>query len=147
MAKVTRYSFPENLLRRLQLRDGGCIEYTGAKKDNGYGTLRGVGRMVYAHRAMYELMIGPIPDGLVIDHLCRNRWCVNPGHMEAVTHRENLTRGNGWSGRHARATHCPQGHPYDEANTYLRPDGKGRDCRKCRTAASRTRKRKIRAES
>ena len=87
--------------------------------------------MALAHRFAYETFVGPIPEGLTIDHLCRIRHCVNPEHLEAVTDRVNILRGEGISAQHARATHCPQGHPYDLINTYVAPDG-DRDCRDCR---------------
>jgi hypothetical protein len=79
--------------------------------------------------------VGPIPRGLVIDHLCRNTICVNPDHMQVVTVRENTLRGNTFQARNLRKTHCPQGHPYDQANTYLHR-GK-RHCRICQRDANR----------
>lgn len=89
-----------------------------------------------AHRIAYELEIGSIPDDMVLDHLCRNRACVNPAHVEPVTDLVNILRGRGWSGRNARKTHCPRGHPYNEKNTYL---GKRnmRQCRACDTEKHR----------
>lgn len=86
-----------------------------------------------AHRVAWEIIHGPIPDGLVLDHLCRNRGCVNPGHLELVTDRVNILRGTGFSARHAVKTTCPAGHLYDEANTYIRKDSKAgaRQCRTC----------------
>jgi DNA-binding XRE family transcriptional regulator len=86
-----------------------------------------------AHRYSYELHKGLIPDGLTIDHLCKIRHCVNPQHLEVVTYQENNHRGNGMSGCHFRATHCPKGHPYSGDNLYVRPDGKGRGCKICRS--------------
>ena len=99
-----------------------------------------------AHRVSYEIHIGPIPDGLTIDHLCRNTLCVRPDHLETVTMRENLLRGNSWSGRNARKTHCPRGHLYDEANTYRDKTG-GRTCRICSRVLQRERKRLARGLS
>ena len=79
------YRFPDNLLRRLRVVPGSwCIEFTGSKV-NGYGQVRRNNRMVKAHRLAYELFVGPIPDGLQLDHLCRNRACVRPDHLEPAT--------------------------------------------------------------
>ncbi len=107
----------------------GCWEWTGVTV-NGYGRfLFTTGKTVRAHRFAYELLVGPIPDGLQLDHLCRNRSCVNPVHLEPVTQQENLRRGNPgkhWSDR----THCDYEHPYDEANTIMRSNGT-RVCREC----------------
>jgi hypothetical protein len=79
---------------------------------------------------MYELFIGPIPQGLTIDHLCRNRACVNPTHLETVDHRTNVLRGEGPPAREARATSCQRGHPKVAANRKIDADGKAR-CRVC----------------
>jgi hypothetical protein len=109
------------------IKGDGCWGWNGCHTGVGYGTFCvGVGQMRLAHRIIYELVIGPIPDGLQIDHLCRNRGCVNPAHLEAVTQAENLRRGRFG----ILCTHCPKGHPYDEVNTYRDPGG-GRRCREC----------------
>lgn len=130
-----------------KVRVGGpdeCWEWTGAINASGYGRIfRGPGGgSLLAHRAAYELAKGPIPSGLELDHLCRNRACVNPAHLEAVTRRTNQVRGLGVAGRNARKTHCPQGHPYDERNTILsfglRAHGK-RSCRTCHNRRERAR--------
>lgn len=93
-----------------------------------------------AHRVAWRLYKGPIPDGLHIDHLCRNRRCVNPDHLEPVTQAiNNLRVPNNIADRARARTHCPQGHLYDEANTYLLKDGR-RDCRECRNQAQRNRR-------
>lgn len=89
-----------------------------------------------AHRVAYELFVAEIPEGFDLDHLCRNRGCVNPDHLEPVTRRENLLRGETIPARNARITHCPQGHPYDAENTRIRPCGRRR-CAACNREAAR----------
>lgn len=108
-----------------------CWLWTGDLHKDGYGNFwpdnrRDVRRRsVRAHRWAYEHLVGAIPDGLQIDHLCRVRNCVNPDHLEAVTFAENVARG-----ARASQTHCKNGHPFDAANTYWRKGG-GRGCRTC----------------
>jgi hypothetical protein len=89
--------------------------------------------MFSAHRLAYQLSVGQVPEGRDLDHLCRNRARVNPSHLEPVEHRENVMRGQSFSAINAQKTHCPQGQPYDEANTYA--DSRGRHCRVCNRAA------------
>ena len=89
------------------------------------------GKQRSAHRWAYERLVGPIPEGLTIDHLCNNPPCVNTAHLQIATVRQNLLRGNTYSGRNSRKTRCPRGHPYDIENTYIYPSGR-RDCRACR---------------
>jgi hypothetical protein len=109
----------------------GCWSWTAYLMPNGYGQF-GIGRKVFcAHRVAYEMFVGPIPAGLQIDHLCRNRRCVNPAHMEPVTQRENIMRGEGISAKCAVKTHCLRGHEFDSLNTYRRPNG-SRECLTCR---------------
>lgn len=116
--------------------DTGCWEWTGNKARGGYARFRSTGGPnVMAHRWSYEHYVGPIPEGLQIDHLCRVRNCVNPEHLEPVTCRENLLRGDTFQARNARKTHCKRGHPFDEANTYVMPTG--RECRACRGVRKR----------
>jgi hypothetical protein len=119
----------------------GCWLWTGARTSPwGYGTIQLEGRPKrrsgLAHRVMYELIVGPIPEGLVLDHLCRNPSCIRPDHLEPVTQRVNTQRGV-----RATKTHCAQGHVRDEANTYVRTNGK-KMCRVCYLARSRERTRR-----
>ncbi|MFJ2909383.1 HNH endonuclease signature motif containing protein [Streptomyces sp. NPDC087228] len=110
---------------------GRCWTWTAATNNRGYGGFKINGVAIGAHRWSYEQLLGPIPAGLELDHLCRTRACVNPSHTEPVTHRVNTLRSSGPTARAARATHCPRGHAYDEANTYNTPAG-WRRCRACR---------------
>jgi len=111
-----------------------CWEWRGQKLWSGYGRFfvwaPGGGGKRPAHRVAYELFIGPVPAGLDLDHLCRNRGCVNPDHLEPVTRRTNLLRGNTIPARKARQTHCCRGHEFNAANTKLRPNGT-RFCLRC----------------
>jgi hypothetical protein len=105
---------------------------------NGYGKINVGGYPRYAHRVVYEAIVGPIPDGLELDHLCRVPACVNPAHLEAVTHAVNIARGIG--GHHQLVkTHCPSGHEYNEANTKVY-QGR-RYCRRCKVADQRRHRR------
>jgi hypothetical protein len=109
--------------------DGECWIWTGHLSKAGYGSLRYKGKRKPAHRMIYEVLIGEVPDGLELDHLCRRPACVNPKHMEPVTHRENMLRGNTFTKENLAKTHCVRNHPYNEENTYY--EGRKRRCRKC----------------
>lgn len=116
-----------------------CRLWTGYTR-KGYGRLGIDGKLFQAHRVAYELANGPIPEGLELDHLCRNRACINPDHLEPVTGRENIMRGEAIPARNARKTECKNGHPFTVENTYLRPSGGNRECRTCKLAAGQQRR-------
>lgn len=140
----------ERLLSRAARHENGCLLYAHPLNNRGYGQISVGGKQVLAHRAIYELLVGPIPDGLDLDHTCHNsdptcmggvtcvhRRCIDIEHLEPVPGAINTKRGRGWVFNGAK-THCPQGHPYDEANTHVY-DGR-RYCRACngrRKAATR----------
>lgn len=93
-----------------------CWLWTGSTRHGGYGAIRSgttPRRWRPVHRVAYEQLVGPVPEGLVLDHLCRQRLCVRPDHLEPVTLRVNILRGTGWGARNAAKTHCPSGHLYD----------------------------------
>lgn len=141
----------DRVLRRIKVTASGCWEYQGALT-HGYGIISDstTGRSMMAHRAVWEKLRSPIPPGLQIDHLCRNKPCVNPDHLEPVTPSENTRRGLApvlGSLHNSGKSHCPQGHPYDDENTYRYNGGRscrtcGRDYMKRRRAALRERDRK-----
>ena len=112
----------------------GCWEWLAYKVPSGYGRFRVGKEMTPAHRVAYEMLVGQIPAGLCIDHLCRNPSCVNPSHMEPVTRVENTMRGSGWGPSNAKKTECLRGHAFTEENTYIDRHGK-RSCKECRRAA------------
>ncbi len=107
-----------------------CWEWLSGGDGYGYGRFYDGERQVKAHRWAYEYLVGPIPEGMRIDHLCRNRGCVNPRHMEVVTHKENTLRGTAPTAINAHKSACLRGHPFDYANTWIAADG-GRRCRAC----------------
>ena len=117
----------------------GCWLWAGILYWNGYGGFYFRGRRELAHRAAYLMFRGPIPVGLELDHLCRVRPCVNPAHLEPVTRRENLRRGD----TNAAVLACPAGHPYDEQNTWRDKNGH-RHCRICQRASCRAHHRRRR---
>lgn len=121
----------ERLWQYVDKQPNGCWLWTGYLDGKGYGFLRLTRsrKTVRAHRLAYEALVGPIPEGMELDHLCRIIRCVNPDHLEPVTHAENVRRGRG--GEHNRLkTHCAQGHEFTPENTYIRSNG-GRFCRTC----------------
>lgn len=115
----------------------GCWNWTAARDRDGYGVFNFPWGQHYAHRVSYELHVGEIPDGFQIDHLCRNRSCVNPAHLEPVNSRTNTMRSpTALATINATKTHCRRGHAFDEINTAVDKTGK-RTCRKCNYIRSR----------
>lgn len=130
-------TIPRFLERVDQAGPGGCWLWLGSVLADGYGQARH-GKDTRAHRVAHEIFIGPIPGGLVVDHLCGVKTCVNPAHLEAVTQAENVRRAN------AHRTHCPHGHAYSGANVYIRPGSNTRACRACHNIQARRRTRERR---
>lgn len=110
---------------------GSCWIWTAGLTHAGYGNARIRRRSFLAHGIAYRACVGPVPEGLELDHLCRVKACVNPTHLEPVTHWENTMRGVGVGPRNAAKTHCPKGHPYSGANLYIIPSTGGRACLTC----------------
>lgn len=120
----------ERFIAKRIVQEDGCWGWKGAVNGSGYSLLVLNGKSIRAHRWSYENWVGPIPEGFHIDHLCRNRYCTNPEHLEAVSHRENLLRGKTIAARNSAKTHCKNGHEYTEANTKITNEG-ARSCRAC----------------
>ena len=136
MSRIGRPPVPATIrFWRLVEKTETCWLWLGKKHKGGYGYFSGERKGIYAHRFSYELTNGPIPLGLTIDHLCRNTGCVNPEHLEAVTIRENILRGDGVAARNVRKVTCRHGHPLIEGNIIWR--GSERVCRMCFRVAQR----------
>jgi HNH endonuclease len=132
------------LLSNVTVQPSGCIVSNYSVGSHGYSQIgwqeSGARMLLLGHRAAWIAAYGAIPDGLTVDHICRNRKCINVDHLRLLTNLENA-RDNGFASR----THCPLGHPYDEANTYRSPSGgrTRRNGRKCRTCAKQRQKDRV----
>lgn len=122
----------ERFLDKISISESGCWEWQGSKTRGGYGRFSFKGKMHYSHRFIYEHYHGKIDSNLSIDHLCNNTACGNPQHLEEVTIKTNILRGNGVPAKNARKTHCKRGHEFTEDNIYWIPNTNSRQCRKCR---------------
>ena len=126
----------ERIMRRVLKPDSGCWEWQGATSAGGYGVSWSAGKASYVHRLVFEWVRGAIPPGLVLDHLCRNRRCCNPEHLEPVSDAVNLLRGSGAPAKNAKKTACHRGHLLSGSNLYLDRDG-WRRCVECRRSCAR----------
>ena len=137
MRKRNRPHTKESLLA-LTCRDEDCLIWQGTKRSNGYGVTVFKGKQTTTHRVMYQLVVGDVPDGMEIDHTCNRRDCINPDHLQVVTHAENMFLGS------SRRLTCRNGHPWTEANTYLgtvkRKQGGTRTQRYCRVCRAQHQK-------
>ena len=127
-------TFLDRLVSKISQHDGGCWMWIGARNNKGYATIRPETTQrtispVLAHRALYELLVGLVHEGLELDHLCRTHACVNPTHLEPVTHRENMRRGIPGQPKQT----CKRGHALTDGNVYLFKNG-DKTCRQCSLA-------------
>lgn len=124
----------QRLMSKIFITENGCWQWTGAifkKKYGNYAQIRmgrrGFSKNTKAHRVSYELFVGTVPDGLELDHLCHNTLCINPAHLEPVTHAENMKRR-----KDSGLEYCKHGHKYTNETTYIRLDNGRRECKICR---------------
>jgi len=147
MSPSLNWTFERRVMSKVIIDANGCWVWHGSRMRNGYGQISVGGKRIATHKYVYLAKRGPYDQALDLDHLCRNRACCNPDHLEPVTRSENLRRGN--VGTWAKAvngskTHCPKGHPLSGENLYIHPTGR-RCCRKC--AAIRSASRRNRASN
>ena len=126
----------DKLLSNVVFASNGCWLWTKAISEGWYGVISFDGKTYKAHKILYEIIVGPVEDGLELDHLCREPSCVNPFHLEQVTHRENILRGTGCAATNAAKTHCKNGHALDGINLYINNRG-DRVCKTCKRQRDR----------
>lgn len=123
------------ILQRCAINKKKCWVWTGAVSSGGYGntsiTTNNVKRWVVVHRAVYTVRVGPVDPNLELDHLCRDRACCNPEHLEVVTSAVNTQRGNSPPAKNKAKDHCKHGHPFDKENTWVSPKSGRRRCKAC----------------
>lgn len=139
----------ERFMEKCRRSESGCLEWTGAVQSSGYGSFGGGdGKSYLAHRWIWEYANGPIPDGLVLDHVCHNRKCQETAHMRTCSSAENILAPNSMapSAENARRTACVEGHPFSGANLLIRPRG-NRTCRECARVARRKYRARRQAEA
>ncbi len=130
---LNKKTLKEYIQKRIEVQPNGCWNWVRALTTDGYPSA-GINRKVYnMHRISYRVYVGPIRKKMTIDHLCRNTKCMNPAHLEQVTNRVNILRGNCKSAVNARKTHCMRGHEFNKENTKICKKGKGKTARACRT--------------
>ena len=130
------------LISNCEITESGCWEWQGLKHRSGYGQITTLSGRDYTHRVAWALMIGPIPEGMVIDHICRNRTCFKPSHLRVTTHRQNILAGTGASARNYRKTKCARGHTYTEGNFTFKY-AQQRKWRRCSICAKQDNDRRI----
>lgn len=142
--RLNDFRLPSNFWAKVQVSADGCWLWTGALNSRGYPCFGIRGRSQLAHRVAYWTLVAPIPAGMELDHLCRVPRCVNPAHLEPVTRAENVRRELAAN----LPTNCPQGHPYDEANTMIKRRSNGqinRICRACEFEARPAKNERLRS--